>query len=405
MLNLDSLAASNVPRVVRLPPPPGFTPPTTSSKPIAIPSLSKPCKPMGFPTDTPVSSSNKLPPKNPPTLLVSTANITVPYPNVPIPVSSSNIPPKNPPPTLLVSTANTTVPHKVNYPNIPTLTPSKPSPLVSILNPIPVPTKPAPNYKIDTRPVPGTSQTTHNSLFFTNNASTKSILRDPLHTNLTPKSAGDSRVVSFDLEPKLTPKRFNPSMPNLTTNRSKNPFLDWKNGDEADIDFSSDESVGDDDLVPNPQCVTTLGENFFASLFSTTNSTNNETIDPTLTDPWSQGQTSQSTPKMGSNPNPQFAPLTPGNAKTNQVPPSVTSMNSETPSGGAFASVKSQEDRYSALKELDEIFKSTVVMSDGEYQRNSVKNTTFLTEINRGNSSWVEFSSFVIIEFVDGAIE
>jgi len=95
-----------------------------------------------------------------------------------------------------------------------------------------------------------------------------------------------------------------------------------------------------------------------------------------VSDPWSQGQTSQSTPKMGSNPNPQFAPLTPGNAKTNQVPPSVTSMNSETPSGGAFASVKSQEDRYSALKELDEIFKSTVVMSDGKSTGTSLFGTS-----------------------------
>ena len=203
-----------------------------------------------------------------------------------------------------------------------------------MLNPQPAVTKPPANYKLTPSP-------------------TRSILRQ---NDITKKS---NFRVSFDLEltpePKLAPKFSNPSMPDLSklmkeaeeaseeTEPQKNPFLD------PAFKIPPNETVK-------------LGEAFFTNLFLL--NTNDKPT--TFTDPWSATKKVSSTPK---------APATPASANSVLTPVnrSVESTNTGSVSKGLEQGQKSvQQDKYSALKELDEIFKSTVVLSDGKSTGTSI---------------------------------
>lgn len=297
---------------------------------------------------------------------------------------------------------------------IPPPVPPRPTVIsVSVSNPFPaVVTKPSPNYKINTN---------NNDLQTT----TKSILREPGFYSV--KNVSD-RVVSFDLESSaittmtkpinhaqgsLAPKCSNPSMPNLhygcekvSQKKSKNPFLTGflTDMDANDSEHESSESQSDDDdfddfesaentdlvlsdttnISHNNNKTVKLGENFFASLFNNTSFTNK------IPDPWSATKsteakaaaqsanatawptmtTASGTPAPGQpQPGPHgLSPMTPANPSATQKSPTGSGVpgSQNRPAESTAASV-SVADRYSALKELDEIFKTTVTVSDGEF--------------------------------------
>ena len=224
----------------------------------------------------------------------------------------------------------------------------------------------------------------------------------------------------------LAPKCSNPSMPNLhygcekiSQKKSKNPFLtgfltditdndsehestvcltdigtngsqicsniDGTYGSESDEDddFDDFESAENTDLVlsnttnHNNKTVK-LGENFFASLFNNTTSFTNKIPDPwpatksteatavasANSTAWPTRTTASGTPAAGQPaPGPHgLSPMTPANPSATQKSPTGSQSR---PAESTVTSV-SVADRYSALKELDEIFKTTVVVSDGE---------------------------------------
>ena len=287
---------------------------------------------------------------------------------------------------------------------IPPPVPARPT-VISFLNPFSAVTKPSPNDKINT----------NNDLQTT--TTTKSILREPGCYSV--KNVSD-RVVSFDLESSaitnttmtkpinhaqgsLAPKCSNPSMPNLhygcekVSHKSKNPFLagfltditandsehdssESQSDEEDEDDFDDFESAENTDLVlsdtntnHNNKTVK-LGENFFASLFNNTSFTNK------IPDPWPATKSTEATAAASANatawptmttasgtpagqPGPHgLSPMTPANPSAIQKSPTGSQSR---PAESTAASV-SVADRYSALKELDEIFKTTVTVSDGE---------------------------------------
>ena len=297
---------------------------------------------------------------------------------------------------------------------IPPPVPPRPT-VISLSNPFPaVVTKPSPNDKINTN---------NNDLQTT----TKSILREPGVYSV--KNVSD-RVVSFDLEScsaittnttmttkpinhaqgSLAPKCSNPSMPNLhygcekVSQKSKNPFLtgfltdmdandsehDSSESQSDDDDFDDFESAENTDLVlsdtnisHNNNKTVKLGENFFASLF------NNRSFTNKIPDPWSATKsteakavtqsanatawptmtTASGTPAGQPQPGPHgLSPMTPANPSATQKSPTGSGVpgSQNRPAESTAASV-SVADRYSALKELDEIFKTTVTVSDGEF--------------------------------------
>ena len=291
----------------------------------------------------------------------------------------------------------------------PPVPPVPPRPtVISVLNPFP---KPSPNYKTNTNNLPETT-------------TTKSILREPGCYSV--KNVSD-RVVSFDLESSaittnttmtkpinhaqgsLAPKCSNPSMPNLHYGyekaQYKNPFLaditvNDQFANESEHDSSESQSDDDDDFddfesAENTDLVLSdttninhnnktvkLGENFFASLFNNTSFTNkipapgpatksteataassaNATAWPTMT-------TASGTPAGKPQPGPHgLSPMTPANPSATQKSPTGSGVSgSQTRAAETTAASVSVADRYSALKELDEIFKTTVTVSDGEF--------------------------------------
>ena len=295
----------------------------------------------------------------------------------------------------------------------PPVPPVPPRPtVISVLNPFP---KPSPNYKTNTNNLPETT-------------TTKSILREPGCYSV--KNVSD-RVVSFDLESSaittntkpinhvqgsLAPKCSNPSMPNLHYGyekvQYKNPFLaditvNDQFANESEHDSSESQSDDDDDFddfesAENTDLVLSdttninhnnktvkLGENFFASLFNNTSFTNK------IPDPWSATKsteakaaapsanatawptmtTASGTPAGQPKPGPHgLSPMTPANPSATQKSPTGSQSR---PAESTAASV-SVADRYSALKELDEIFKTTVTVSDGEF-------LGFFLQISLGN--------------------
>ena len=286
----------------------------------------------------------------------------------------------------------------------PPVPPVPPRPtVISVLNPFP---KPSPNYKTNTNNLPETT-------------TTKSILREPGCYSV--KNVSD-RVVSFDLESSaittnttmtkpinhaqrsLAPKCSNPSMPNLHYGyekaQYKNPFLaditvNDQFANESEHDSSESQSDDDDDFddfesAENTDLVLSdttninhnnktvkLGENFFASLFNNTSFTNK------IPDPWPATKSTEATAASSANatawptmttasgtpagqpqPGPHgLSPMTPANPSATQKSPTGSQSR---PAESTAASV-SVADRYSALKELDEIFKTTVTVSDGEF--------------------------------------
>ena len=247
------------------------------------------------------------------------------------------IPPTLPPRVSLNTSSSTTVVPsiKVSQPP-PVITPTKLPPTISVLNPQPAMTKPSANYKLTPSP-------------------TRSILRQ----NLTKKS---NFRVSFDLEltdpqhNRLAPKLSNPSMPDLSKlikeaealeeeaeSIVKNPFLD------PAFKIPPNETVK-------------LGETFFTNLFLL--NTNDHTT--TFTDPWSATKKVPNTPK------------TPASAPASSV--GVMTPASNSASKGLEQGQRSiQEDKYSALKELDDVFKSTVVLSDGKSTGTSIFGSSPMT--------------------------
>lgn len=237
-----------------------------------------------------------------------------------------------------------------------------PPPVISVLNPTPAVTKAAPNYKIDTN----FAVSNHHQSALSPN---KSILRK--QSTITNKP----RVVSFDLASTntslLAAKKSNPSMPNLSAflnqdssakSSKKNPFLD-----DFDEDSEEEQEIA----------AVKLGENFFASLFDVSNNAN-----ITFPDPWASSTASS----VASN-NQSSSAVTP---KSNMFSTSTTPLK---PAGSAPVAMQSPsimtnadkagqaapgggEDKYSALKELDEIFKSTVVLSDGKSTGTSLFGTS-----------------------------
>ena len=148
----------------------------------------------------------------------------------------------------------------------------------------------------------------------------------------------------------LVPKNLNPSLPDM--NQLKRTSYFW------DSDSSSSD---DDNISTNPFSSPTyhirndsstkhvkLGEDFFASLF---NSSEN------LARP---NTNSQCKTKTISDPVPQ--PVPSRNATTSVLRPMNPSNSASKPPNNP----ESVPDRYAALKDLDEIFKSTVVMNDSK---------------------------------------
>ena len=254
---------------------------------------------------------------------------------------------------------------------------------VSVLNPF---TAAPNNYKINT------------ALQTCNTNTTKSILREP---GYSVKNVSD-RVVSFDLEnstkkslkqsPKLPSKRSNPSMPNLhyyggsRLCSNKNPFLtDVKNDTIEDDLNDSSESESDTDEPDNNNIVESeianidtktvkLGENFFASLFN-----NNKFSTNTIPDPWSAAKFNEAAPTAKitrphmttASVTSGLSPLTPAANPSTQKSPVINQTRPDESGSAASATTAvsntvKAEDKYSALKELDEIFKSTVTVNDGK---------------------------------------
>ena len=219
---------------------------------------------------------------------------------------------------------------KVSEPNV--IIPTKLPPTISVLNPQPAMTKPSANYKLTPSP-------------------TRSILRQ----NVLTKKSANFRV-SFDLEltePKLAPKLSNPSMPDLSKLIKEAEMEE----EEAENSFIKNPFLDPAFKIP-PNETVKLGETFFTNLFLL--NTNENTT--TFTDPWSATKKVQSTPKT---PATAAAPapgvMTPANKGLEQGQRSV------------------QEDKYSALKELDDVFKSTVVLSDGKSTGTSIFGSSPMT--------------------------
>ena len=198
--------------------------------------------------------------------------------------------------------------------------------VISVLNPTPASSKPAPNYKLSQSPL-----------------TTKSILRNGNAKQVTNR-------VSFDFDdfpkPKLPPKKSNPSMPNLST---KNPFFMFDDNDDSN-DTSTVATVK-------------LGEDFFNSLFTT---------NAHFTDPWSASKSSSASKNnFGTAAPPAASVLTPMGGSVNATI-TTASKKSANQIGSEKKMMQSAEDKYAALKDLDEIFKSTVVMSDGKSTGTSI---------------------------------
>ena len=251
----------------KLPPPPGFTPPSvTTSKP-NIPSVTLSLHsaqnallnvtPEFVPSTDQRSNEHHsvqyLPPHPPPALPPRSSECSVNPVDVPTNIFTflSTEPTKIPPP----------IPPTITVPSV-----------VSVLNPTPASNKPAPNYIISPSP-------------------TKSILRHSTITNTsasnaqnTPFSATKSNRVSFDLSGNLNrglaPKSSNPSMPNISK-LTRNPFLDNfdENIDNDDCCFTTDDVTITNLNLERSGSTERLGATFFASLL-----TNN------FPDPWSTPQ-------------------------------------------------------------------------------------------------------------------
>jgi hypothetical protein len=300
---------------------------------------------------------------------------------------------------------------------IPPPVPPRPT-VISVSNPFSaVVTKPSPNYKINTN---------NNDL-----QTTKSILREPgvysvknvsdrvvsfdleSSATITTNTTMTTKPIINHAQGSLAPKCSNPSMPNLhygcekvSQKKSKNPFLtgfltgisDANDSEHEscesqsdDDDFDDFESAENTDLVlsdttnisHNNNKTVKLGENFFASLFNNTSFTNK------IPDPWSATKsteakaaatsvnatawptmtTASGTPAGQPQPGPHgLSPMTPANPSATQKSPTGSGVpgSQNRPAESTAASV-SVADRYSALKELDEIFKTTVTVSDGEF--------------------------------------
>jgi hypothetical protein len=242
-------------------------------------------------------------------------------------------------------------------------TPPPPLAVISVLNPTPVPSKPSGNYS---------------HVNFSPSPTKRSILRPKINNNNNnvSNSSKSYHRVSFDLtgspvierqfEPKLAPKYQNPSMPDLSKlilsrqTAKNNPFLNPPKNNKNPF--------RQDDLDNNSLAVK-LGEDFFTSLFLSSSCSTNQTTTTTttITDPWSaskkqpQNNFTASTSAVSAASNfsttstaAVLAPITnnQGTPNQHQQHPNVE------------INVDSVEDRYAALKDLDDIFKSTVVVND-----------------------------------------
>ena len=121
------------------------------------------------------------------------------------------------------------------------------------------------------------------------------------------------------------------------TSKPKNPFIDVAKPKR-----------------PNPQTVVKLGEDFFASLCAV---------------PTDKNMSSHSGPKDGqlnTNPvtNPRLSDIHHQPATTTPNPTSNTASAAAASGGGGKSKPDAGGDRYAALKDLDEIFKTTVNMSE-----------------------------------------
>ena len=214
----------------------------------------------------------------------------------------------------------------------PPVTPTKQPPIISVLNPQPAITRPPANYKLTPSP-------------------TRSILRQ--------NSKKSNNRVSFDLEltnQRLAPKMANPSMPDLSKL--------MREAEEQEDEEQSCKNPFLDPAFKMPNETVKLGETFFSNLFLNTNPITN-----TFTDPWSAIKKVSSTPKIPSN-----SVLTPVNKLAG--PPTEATLQGP-------AAVKA-EDKYSALKELDEIFKTTCVMDDGKSTGTSIFGSSPMTANSSG---------------------
>ena len=305
---------------------------------------------------------------------------------------------------------------------IPPPVPPRPTVIsVSVSNPFPaaVTNKPSPNYKINTNN--NDLQTTTKSIlrepgfYSVKNVSDRVVSFDLESSAITTTNTTMTTKPINHAQGSLAPKCSNPSMPNLhygcekvSQKKSKNPFLtgfltdisdandsehDSCESQSDDDDFDDFESAENTDLVlsdttnitsHNNNKTVKLGENFFASLFNNTSFTNK------IPDPWSATKsteakaaaqsanatawptmtTASGTPAPGQpQPGPHgLSPMTPANPSATQKSPTGSGVpgSQNRPAESTAASV-SVADRYSALKELDEIFKTTVTVSDGEF--------------------------------------
>ena len=299
---------------------------------------------------------------------------------------------------------------------IPPPVPPRPTVIsVSVSNSFPAVTKPSPNYKINTNNDLQTTTTKsilrEPGCYSVKNVSDRVVAFDLESSAVTTTNTTMTKPINHHAQGSLAPKCSNPSMPNLhygcekvSQKKSKNPFLtgfltdidandsehESSESQSDDDDFDDFESAENTDLVlsdtniisHNNNKTVKLGENFFASLFNNTSFTNK------IPDPWSATKsteakaaapsanatawptmtTASGTPAGQPKPGPHgLSPMTPANPSATQKSPTGSGVSgSQTRAAETTAASVSVADRYSALKELDEIFKTTVTVSDGD---------------------------------------
>jgi hypothetical protein len=194
-------------------------------------------------------------------------------------------------------------------------------------------------------------------------------------------------VVERALKPKLAPKHANPSMPNLSTfltsseSSSRNPFSpDFRTKSSNPFLFSSDNNAS---TAKTPY---RLGEEFFASLFLLkTQVLKKKSVKFAAdhSDRRRQQQTSDNVVCQSSGvfPLPTINTLTRMSATNYPISdptptrPSAAVAAAATPTGSQASPVavqvssnrrQSAQDRYAALKDLDDIFRTSVAVQEGE---------------------------------------
>ncbi len=192
---------------------------------------------------------------------------------------------------------------------------------------------------------------------------------------------------------RLAPKFQNPSLPDLSKMSRQSPLEE----------FEDKNPFRNSDLYDPTEVnakVVKLGEDFFASLFeivSNSRSNSRVKINPTqqLTNTIPDPLSSATKPKQqapapfsGAVPSSVMAPI------NMQSPQAKTGLENPPP-------VPTSEDKYAALKDLDDIFKTAVVVSDGEkclnLSANNLINVINVIDIVRSNnrkcSVWIILSS------------